>query len=95
MAGWVRNFLILDVVIYIFLLLIFPGLWPNGEIFISIAIGTIVSYLIYEKLLKNKEDNWRKPGEILVAVNFGLNAIFCIIIIAAIVIGLFNAARSF
>jgi hypothetical protein len=62
--------------------------------FVLLIIGTIISYLIYEKLLKLKEDNPRKAAEILVSVNVGLNAIFCIIITAAIIIGVLIAARA-
>ena len=93
LAKWVKNFLILDIVIYIFLLLIFPNLWFIGYNFVLLIIGTIVSYLIYEKLLKYQDNNWRKPAEILVTVDVSLNVIFCIIITAAIIIGVVNAAR--
>ena len=93
LARWVKIFLILDMVIYFLLLLIFPNLWFIGYDFVLLIIGTIVSYLLYEKWLKYK-DNWRKLAEILVTSNVGLNAIFCIIITAAIVIGVSNAARA-
>lgn len=93
LAKWVKNFLILDIVIYILLLLIFPNLWFIGYIFVLLIIGTIISYLMYEQLLKYKDNNWRKPAEILVTVIVSLNAIFCIIITAAIIIGVLNAAR--
>jgi hypothetical protein len=94
LAKWVKNVIILDIVIYIFLHLIFPDLRFIVYIFVLLIIGTIVSYLIYEKLLKLKEDNPRKAAEILVSVNVGLNAIFCIIITAAIIIGVLIAARA-
>jgi hypothetical protein len=94
LAKWVKIFLILDIVIYILLLLIFPGLWFIGYNFILLIIGTMVSYLIYEKLLKYKDNNWRKLGEIPMTINVSLNAIFCTIIIAAIIIGVLNAARA-
>lgn len=96
MARWITFFLILSVVICIFLLLIFPNLWLNiGYIFALVTIGTIVSYLIYEELLKYKDDNWIKVAEILVTINVSLNAIFCIIIIAAIIIGVLIAGGFF
>jgi len=91
LAGWVKIFLILDIVIYGLLLLIFPDLWFIGYNFVLLIIGTIVSYLIYEKLLKSKDNNWRKLAEIPMTVNVSLNAIFCIIITAAIIIGVLNA----
>jgi hypothetical protein len=94
LAKWVEIFLILDIVIYILLLLIFLNLWFIGYNFVFLIIGTIVSYLIYEKFLKYEDDNWRKLAEILVTINVSLNAIFCIIIITAIIIGVLNAARS-
>lgn len=94
MANWVKNFLILDMVIYIFLLIIFPNLWSNGYIFVFVGIGTIVSYLVYEKLLKYKDNNWRKLAEMLVTIDVGLNAIFCMIISAAIIIGVFIATNA-
>ena len=94
LANWVKFFLILDIVIYILLLLLFPNLWFIGYNFVLLIIGTIISYLIYEKLLKYEENNWRKPAEILVSINVSLNAIFCIIITAAIIIGVLNAARA-
>jgi hypothetical protein len=93
LARWVKIFLILDMVIYFLLLLIFPNLWFIGYNFVLLIIGTIVSYLMYEKWLKYK-DNWRKLAEILVTSNVGLNAIFCIIITSAIIIGVSNAARA-
>jgi hypothetical protein len=92
LTDWVKNILILDIVIYIFLLLVFPNLWFNGYTFILIAIGTIVSYLIYEKLLKDKDNTWRKPAKILVTIDVSLNAVFCIIISALIFIGVIIAA---
>ena len=95
LATWIKNIFILDIVVYVLLLFIFPGLWSNGFIFISVAIGTIVSYLIYEKLVKNKDDTWKKPAEILVTINVSFNAFFCTITIAAIIIGVLNGARSF
>ena len=94
LAKWVKNFLILDIITYILLLLIFPILWSIGYNFVLLIIGTIVSYLIYEKLLKYKDNNLRKLAEILVTINVSLNAIFCIIITAAIIIGVLNAARA-
>jgi membrane protein YdbS with pleckstrin-like domain len=94
LATWVKIFLILDIVIYISLLLMFPNLWFIGYNFVLLIIGTIVSYLIFEKLLKYKDNNWRKLAEILVTMNVGLNAIFCIIITAAIIIGVLNAAGA-
>jgi len=94
LARWVKIFLILDMVIYFLLLLIFPNLWFIGYNFVLLIIGTIVSYLIYEKWLKYKDNNWRKLAEILVTSNVGLNAIFCIIITAAIIIGVLSAARA-
>jgi hypothetical protein len=94
LATWVKIFLILDIVIYILLLLMFPNLWFIGYNFVLLIIGTIVSYLIFEKLLKYKDNNWRKLAEILVTMNVGLNAIFCIIITAAIIIGVLNAAGA-
>ena len=93
LARWVKYFLLLDIVVYIVLLLIFPELWFIGYQFGLLIIGTVVLYLIYEKLLQYK-DTWRKPAEILVTVTVGVNAIFCIIIIAAIIIGVFNAAGA-
>jgi hypothetical protein len=93
LARWVKNFLILDIVIYVLLLLIFPNLWFIGYNFVLLIIGTIVSYLIYEKLLKYKDNNWRKLAGIPMTVNVSLNAIFCIIITAVIIIGVLNAAR--
>ena len=95
LATWVKNFFILDIVVYVFLLFLFPGLWPNGYIFVLVAIGTIFSYLIYEKLVKNQDAHWRKPAEILVTVTVGFNAIFCMIIVTAIIIGVLHAAGSF
>jgi hypothetical protein len=92
LAKWVKNFLILDIVIYVLLLLIFPNLWFIGYNFVLLIIGTIVSYLIYEKVLKYEDNNWRELAEILVMINVSLNAIFCIIITAAIVIGVLNGA---
>jgi hypothetical protein len=92
LAKWIKFFLILDIVIYIFLLLVFPNLWFIGIYFALITIGTIISYLIYEKSLQYKDNNWRKPAEILGAINVGLNAIFCIIISAAMIIGVSIAA---
>jgi hypothetical protein len=92
LATWVKYFLILDIVVYIVLLLIFPDLWFIGYQFVVLIIGTVVLYLMYEKLLQYK-DTWKKPAEILVTVTVGINAIFCIIIIAAIIIGVLNAAR--
>jgi membrane protein YdbS with pleckstrin-like domain len=94
LAKWVKFFLLLAVVIYMLLLVIFPNLWFIGYNFVLLIIGTIVSYLIYEKLLKYKDNNWRKLAEILVTMNVGLNAIFCIIITAAIIIGVLNAAGA-
>jgi len=93
LANWVKIFLILDMVIYMVLLLIFPNLWFIGYNFVLLIIGTIISYLIYEKLLKYKDNNWRKLGEIPMTINVSLNAIFCIIITVAIIIGVINAAR--
>jgi len=93
LAKWVKNFLILDIVIYILLLLIFPNLWFIGYNFVLLIIGTVVSYLIYERLLKYKDNNWKKLAEIPMTINVSLNAIFCIIITAAIIIGVLNAAR--
>jgi len=94
LAKWVKNFLILDIVIYILLLLIFPNLWFIGYNFVLLIIGTIVSYLMYEQLLKYEDNNWRKPAEILVTFIVSLNAIFCIIITAAIIFGVLNAAGA-
>jgi|WetSurMetagenome_2_1015567.scaffolds.fasta_scaffold131860_1 hypothetical protein len=94
LSKWVKIFLILDIVIYILLLLIFPNLWFIGYNFVLFIIGTIVSYLIYEKRLKYEENNWRKLAEILVTVNVSLNAIFCIIITSAIIIGVLHAVRA-
>jgi len=94
LANWVKFFLILDMVIYILLLFIFPNLWFIGYNFVLLIIGTIISYLIYEKLLKYKDNNWRKLGEIPMTINVSLNAIFCIIITVAIIIGVLNAARA-
>jgi len=94
LANWVKFFLILDMVIYILLLLIFPNLWFIGYNFVLLIIGTIISYLIYEKLLKYKDNNWRKLGEIPMTINVSLNPIFCIIITVAIIIGVLNAARA-
>jgi len=81
-------------VIYILLLFIFPNLWFIGYNFVLLIIGTIISYLIYEKLLKYKDNNWRKLGEIPMTINVSLNPIFCIIITVAIIIGVLNAARA-
>jgi hypothetical protein len=94
LAKWVKIFLLLDMVIYMLLLAIFPNLWFIGYNFVLLIIGTIVSYLIYEKWLQYKDNNWRNPAEILVTVNVSVNAIFCIIITAAIIIGVLNAARA-
>jgi len=94
LANWVKIFLILDIVIYILLLFIFPNLWFIGYNFVLLIIGTIISYLIYEKLLKYKDNNWRKLGEIPMTINVSLNAIFCIIITVAIIIGVLHAARA-
>jgi hypothetical protein len=94
LAKWVKKFLILDIVIYVLLLLIFPNLWFIGYNFVLLITGTIVSYLIYEKLLKYKDNNLRKLAEIPMTINISLNAIFCIIITAAIIIGVLNAARA-
>ena len=92
LAQWTKNFLIFDMVIYIFSLLIFSNLWLNiGIIFAFIAIGTIGSYFIYEELLKYKDNNWIKPAEFLGIITVSLNAIFCIIISAAMIIGVFIA----
>ncbi len=63
-----------------------------GIIFALITIGTIVSYLIYGELLKNPDNNWIKLAEILGTINVSLNAIFCIIISAAMFIGVLIAA---
>ena len=91
LAKWVKNFVILDIVMYILLLLIFPNLWFIGYNVVLLIIGTIVSYLIYEKLLTYEGNNWRKLAEILVTINISLNAMFCIIITAAIIIGVLHA----
>jgi hypothetical protein len=88
LANLLKKILILDIVIFIFLLLIFPNLWFIGYIFVLLIIGMIISYLIYEKLLKDEDTNWRKLAEILVTSNVSLNAIFCIIITAAIISGI-------
>jgi hypothetical protein len=94
LAKLVKNILIFDIIIFILLLLIFPNLWFIGYNFVLLIIGTIVSFLIYEKLLKYEDNNWRKTAEILVIINVSLNAIFCIITTAAIVIGVLNAASA-
>jgi hypothetical protein len=94
LATWVKYFLLLDIVVYILLLLIFPDLWFIGYQFGLLILGTVILYLIYEKLLQYTDNTWRKPAEILVTVTVGVNAIFCIIIIAAIIIGMLNAARA-
>jgi hypothetical protein len=91
-AKWVTIFLTLDIISYLLLLVIFPNLWIIGYIVGLLIIGTIISYLIYEKLVKYNDNNWRKPAEMLETITIGLNAIFCIIIIAAIIIGVLNAA---
>ncbi len=92
LARWVKTFFILDIVIYILLLLVFPNLWFIGFNFAFLIIGTIVSYWIYEKMLK--DNTWRKPAENLVTIDVSLNAIFCITIIAAIIIGVLHAAGA-
>jgi hypothetical protein len=94
LATWVKIFLILDIVIYILLILIFPNLWFIGYNFVLLIIGTIFSFLMYEKLLKYRDNTWRKLAEILVTINVSLNAIFCIIITAVIIIGVLNAAGA-
>ncbi|HUK38069.1 MAG TPA: hypothetical protein VLV30_03025 [Methanomicrobiales archaeon] len=93
LARWIKYFLISDVVLYILLLLIFPNLWLNiGIILALIIIGTIVSYSIYEELLKYRDNNWIKLAEILGIINVSLNAFFCTIIGAAMITGLFIAS---
>ncbi len=94
LANWVKNFFILDIIIYISSLLIFPNLWSNGYNFVLLITGTIVSYLISEKLIKFRDNNWGKLAEMLVSVDISLNAIFCIIISSAIIIGVFIAANA-
>jgi hypothetical protein len=94
LAKWVKFFLLLDVVIYMLLLVIFPNLWFIGYNFVLLIIGTIVSYLIFEKWLQYQDNNWRRPAEILVTINVSVNAIFCMIITAAIIIGVLNAAGA-
>ena len=94
LAKLITYFLILDIVVYWLLLIIFPGLWFIGYIFGILIIGTIVSYWICKRLRKGRDSNWRKSAEVLVSVNVSLNAIFCIIIIAAIITGEFIAASA-
>ena len=95
LAKWVKIILILDIVINFLLLLIFPGLWLNiAVIFVIVATGTIVSYLIYEQLVKNNDNNWIKPAEILGIISIGINAAFCIIIGAAMILGVLAASGT-
>ena len=89
-----KKFFNTHIVIYILLLLIFPNLWFIGYNFVLLIIGTIVLFLIYEKWLKYKDNNGRKLAEILMTINVSLNAFFCIIITAAIIIGVLNAAGA-
>ena len=93
LAKWIKTFLLLDIVITISLLFIFPNLWLNiGFIFALVTIGTIVSYLIYEKLLHYEDTHLIRLAQILGTINICLNAIFCIIISAAMIIGVLIAA---
>ena len=78
-------------VIYIMLLFVFPHLWFIGFIFALMTIGTIGSYFIYEELLKSKDKTWIRRAEFLGFMNVSLNAIFCIIISAAMIIGVLIA----
>jgi len=94
LAKLIKYFLILDIVVYCLLLLIFPGLWFIGYIFMILILGMILSYWICERLRQDKDSNWKKPAEVLVSVNVSLNAIFCIIISAAIIAGVFIAASA-
>jgi hypothetical protein len=91
LPGWVTVFLILDIVVYIFLLLIFPNLWFLGLYFGLLIIGTIVSSLLYEKISGDRDDNWIKPAKALATIIVSINAIFCIIICAAMIIGVYIA----
>src|SRR5512137_982782 len=91
-AGWVKNVVLLDIVVYSILLLIFSNLWFIGYTFVVLITGTIVSYLIYEKSVKRQDTPWRRPAEILVTADVGINAIFCIVITAAMIIGVVIAA---
>jgi hypothetical protein len=93
LAGWVTIILILDVVVYFFLLLIWPNLWLSmGAIFALLAIGTVVSYLIGEKIFVYRDNNLGKLAGVLGTVIVSLNAVFCIIISSLIIIGLFIAS---
>jgi len=94
LAKKIKIFFMLDAGIFILLLLIFPNLWFIGFIFALIVIGMIVSYLIYEDLLKYGDTTWIRPAEILGTVTVGLNAIFCIIISGAMIIGVLIAAGA-
>jgi hypothetical protein len=89
--GWVKVFLILDIVVYLLLLLMFPNLWFIGLYFGLLIIGTIVSSLIYEELSVEKDNTWRKPAKVLATIVISLNAIFCIVISAAMIIGVYIA----
>ena len=90
---WVIDILVLDIAIYAALVLIFPDLWFNGITFFLVAAGTIVSYLVYEKVMNPQDTAWKKPAGILVTLDIGINAVFCIIISALIIIGVLVAAR--
>ena len=92
-AGWVRNFILLDIAVYIVLLLVFPNLWFIGIEFGLLIIGTIVSNLMYNEFPKNNDNTWRKPAGVLVAVNVSLSAIFCIIVSALMIIGVVIASN--
>ena len=95
LAKWVKYFFIFDIIVFIFLLLINPNFWANNAYTLgSLAFGVIITFLIYDELLKYKDNNWRKLAEILGTLNVGLNAVFYIIIIGAIFIGVLNAASS-
>ena len=94
LAKWVVNVVLLDVAVYLVSLYIFPDLWFNWRIFVSIAIGTIVSYLLYTHWLQSSDTAWKNLAEILVTLDVGLNAVFCIIISALMVAGVAIAAGA-
>ena len=93
-AGWVKPVVFLDIVVYLSLLFIFPDLWFTGYTFVVLITGTIVSYLVYEKLFHHNDTPWKKPADILVAVDVGVNVIFCIIMLSAMMIGVLIAAGA-
>lgn len=95
LAKWVKYAIIISVlivVIFAVLISITKGLQQGSDYIskniFSMIIGLLVPLLVYEKLQKQEDDNWRKLAEILGTIQVA-GAIIALFITIIIILSIF------